>query len=171
MDTTFTHLHWPLPRPATLDMAKSHLHLPTGVSPSVPVHSSTLQLRMRDPMRHNLTPHLCHVAMADSVWAVPLSLAATDGISIDFSSSSYSDASLRTVRPPKPTKARECLERPHSDIPGSTVACTYPRLIAACHVLLRLSSRVIHQPASLHQFQFNFSLNLVLMIFNSLTIF
>ncbi len=83
-------------------MAKSHLHLPTGVSPSVPVHSSTLQLRMRDPMRHNLTPHLCHVAMADSVWAVPLSLAATDGISIDFSSSSYSDASLRTVRPPKP---------------------------------------------------------------------
>jgi len=36
--------------------------------------------------------------MADSVWAVPLSLAATDGISIDFSSSSYSDASLRTRR-------------------------------------------------------------------------
>ena len=27
---------------------------------------------------------------------------------------------------------------PHSDIPGSKVACTSPRLIAACHVLHRL---------------------------------
>ncbi len=42
-------------------------------------------------------------------------------------------------------------ERPHSEILGSTVACTYPRLIAACHVLHHLSSRVILQPASLHQ--------------------
>jgi hypothetical protein len=39
--------------------------------------------------------------MIDSVWAIPFSLAATHGISIDFFSSSYSDASLRTVRPPK----------------------------------------------------------------------
>ena len=39
--------------------------------------------------------------MTDSVWAIPFSLAATSGISIDFFSSSYSDASLRTVRPPK----------------------------------------------------------------------
>jgi hypothetical protein len=39
--------------------------------------------------------------MTDSVWAIPFSLAATDGISIDFFSSSYSDASIRTVRPPK----------------------------------------------------------------------
>ncbi len=68
---------------------------------------------------------------------------------VDFSSSSYSDASLRTVRPPK-RKARECKERPHSEIPGSTVACTYPGLIAACHVLHHLPSRVIPQPASLH---------------------
>ena len=49
----------------------------------------------------SVTPHLYHVTITDSVWAVPLSLAATNGISIDFSSSSYSDASLRTVRPPK----------------------------------------------------------------------
>ena len=68
---------------------------------------------------------------------------------VDFSSTSYSDASLRTVRPPK-RKARECKERPHSEILGSTVACTYPRLIAACHVLHHFSSRVIRQPASLH---------------------
>ena len=50
--------------------------------------------------RHS-TPHPCHVAVAGSVWALPFSLAATSGISIDFSSSSYSDASLRTVRPPR----------------------------------------------------------------------
>ena len=55
--------------------------------------------------RHS-TPHPYHVAVAGSVWALPFSLAATSGISIDFSSSSYSDASLRTVRPPQ-HKARE----------------------------------------------------------------
>ena len=52
-------------------------------------------------MRHNRTPHLYYVTITDSVWAAPLSLAATNGISIDFFSSSYSDASLRTVRSPK----------------------------------------------------------------------
>jgi hypothetical protein len=98
--------------------------------------------------RHS-TPHPYHVTITGSVWALPFSLAATSGISIDFSSSSYSDASLRTVRPPK-LKAREFKERPHSEIPGSTVACTYPGLIAACHVLHHLPSRVILQPASLH---------------------
>ena len=51
-------------------------------------------------MRYN-TPHLYYVTETDSVWALPFSLAATSGISIDFSSSSYSDASLRTVRSPK----------------------------------------------------------------------
>ena len=110
----------------------------------VPEHFSS-----ENGVQRHSTPHLYHVAVADSVWALPFSLAATSGISIDFSSSSYSDASLRTVRPPK-RKARECKERPHSDISGSTVACTYPELIAACLVLHHLSSRVIPQPASLH---------------------
>lgn len=98
----------------------------------VPEHFSS-----ENSIQRHSTPHPYHVTMAGSVWALPFSLAATSGISIDFSSSSYSDASLRTVRPPK-RKARECKERPHSEILGSTVACTYPRLIAACHVLLRL---------------------------------
>src|SRR5579884_1623368 len=129
-------------------MAESHSPSLTGVSPSLPAHSRALRLGEQHPVRHN-SPHLYHVTMTDSVWAIPFSLAATSGISIDFSSSSYSDASLRTVRPPK-RKARECKERPHSEILGSTVACTYPRLIAACHVLHHLSSRVILQPASLH---------------------
>ena len=151
MDATFTRSHWPLPRPVTLAMAESRSLTLTGVSPSAPARSRALQLGERHPVRHN-TPHLYHVAVADSVWALPFSLAATSGISIDFSSSSYSDASLRTVRPPK-RKARECKERPHSEIPGSTVACTSPGLIAACHVLHRLPSRVIPQPASLHYYR------------------
>jgi hypothetical protein len=50
-----------------------------------------------------------------------------------------------------PSVSMGVIERPHSEILGSTVACTYPRLIAACHVLHHLSSRVILQPASLHQ--------------------
>jgi hypothetical protein len=104
LETTFSHLHWPLPRPVTLDIAESHLHLLTGVSPSFPVRSSTLQLQKQDPIRHIRTPHLYHVTITDSVWATPLSLAATNGISIDFFSSSYSDASLRTVRSPKPKR-------------------------------------------------------------------
>ena len=153
MDATFTHSHWPLPRPVTLAMAESHSHSLTGVSPSKPARSRTLQLRERHPVRHS-TPHPYHVAVAGSVWALPFSLAATSGISIDFSSTSYSDASLRTVRLPK-RKAREFKERPHSEILGSTVACTYPRLIAACHVLRHLSSRVIPQPASLHYYRAN----------------
>lgn len=39
----------------------------------------------------------------------------------------------------------------HSDIPGSKVACAYPGLIAACHVLHLFSSLAIHLLASLHQ--------------------
>jgi hypothetical protein len=124
----------------------------TGVSPSMLTHSRALQLPKLHSIRYN-TPHLCYVTITDSVWALPISLAATNGISIDFFSSSYSDASLRTVHPPG-LKLGSMFERPHSEILGSTVACTYPKLIAACHVLLRLSSRVIHQPASLHQFNY-----------------
>jgi hypothetical protein len=37
---------------------------------------------------------------------------------------------------------------PHSDIPGSVPACGYPRLIAACHVLHRLSAPR-HPPCTL----------------------
>ena len=61
-----------------------------------------------------------------------------------------------------PSVSMGVIERPHSEILGSTVACTYPRLIAACHVLHHLSSRVILQPASLHQHSYQ-----ILMYFNS----
>jgi hypothetical protein len=37
---------------------------------------------------------------------------------------------------------------PHSEISGSTLICSYPELIAACHVLLRLSTPR-HPPSTL----------------------
>jgi hypothetical protein len=44
---------------------------------------------------------------------------------------------------------------PHSEIPGSTDACASPGLIAACHVLRRHPSQVIHHTASVHTDEYN----------------
>ena len=78
-----------------------------------------------------------------SVWPLPLSLATTRRISFDFSSSGYLDVSL-----PRVPRVRLCVQRtlrdsssrvfPHSDISGSTLICSSPKLFAACHVLRRL---------------------------------
>ena len=70
------------------------------------------------------------------VWAIPRSLAATKGISFDFFSSRYLDVSVPWVG------SFRCWDItpsgfPHSDIPGSKLACSSPRLNAACHVLHR----------------------------------
>ncbi len=57
------------------------------------------------------------------VWAVPISLAATDGIAFAFFSSGYLDVSVHQVRPytlciqVQVTRKRAGL--PHSEIPGS----------------------------------------------------
>ena len=42
---------------------------------------------------------------------------------------------------------------PHSDIHGSSAICAYPRLFAACHVLLRLSV-ARHSPCALFSLTF-----------------
>ena len=75
------------------------------------------------------------------VWPLPLSLAATNGISFDFSSSAYLDVSLRRV-----PLLHLCIQYrihgsspwgfPHSDIPGST----YLQLPEAYRSLSRPSS-------------------------------
>ncbi len=73
----------------------------------------------------------------------PRSLATTCGVSVDVLSSRYLDVSVPWVR-----LTRLCIHRaipsedgglPHSEIRGSKVARTSPQLIAACHVLHRLS--------------------------------
>jgi hypothetical protein len=77
------------------------------------------------------------------VWAVPISLAATFGISVI-----YFPPGTEMVHFPGLAHTRLCIQRAvtgvhpvgflHSDIPGSKPACGSPRLFAACHVLLRL---------------------------------
>ena len=78
-----------------------------------------------------------------AVWPLPISLAATFGISFDFSSSPYLDVSVRGV-----PFVNLCIQLtihdsspwwfPNSEICGSLDICSSPKLIAACHVLRRL---------------------------------
>ena len=78
------------------------------------------------------------------VWALPLSLAATGGITVVFSSSGYLDVSVHRV-PLHNLWIQLWIHGvcpcgfPHSDIRGSRDICSSPRLFAAYHVFLRLS--------------------------------
>src|SRR6202035_787418 len=75
--------------------------------------------------------------------AVPISLAATFGISVI-----YFPPGTEMVHFPGLTRTRLCIQRaviwfyqigfPHSDIPGSRPVCGFPGLFAAYHVLHRL---------------------------------
>ena len=77
------------------------------------------------------------------VWALPVSLAATSGITVVFSSSGYLDVSVHRV--PLHTlwigvwihEVCSC-GFPHSDISGSQDICSSPKLFAAYHVFHRL---------------------------------
>ena len=78
------------------------------------------------------------------VWALPISLAATLGIDVSFSSSGYLDVSVHRV--PLHTlwigvwihEVCSC-GFPHSEISGSMDICSSPKLFAAYHVFHRLS--------------------------------
>ena len=77
------------------------------------------------------------------VWALPVSLAATSGIDVSFSSSGYLDVSVHRV--PFLTlwigvriHAVCACGFPHSDIHGSRDICSSPWLFAAYHVFRRL---------------------------------
>ena len=78
-----------------------------------------------------------------TVWALPLSLAATDGIDVSFSSSGYLDVSVPRV-PHAWLWIHHTLTElfsagfPHSDISGSLDICSSPKLFAAYHVFHRL---------------------------------
>jgi hypothetical protein len=102
---------------------------PAG-SPSFRIGNSTLAVLQ--PRRVN-TP----------VWAVPISLAATFGISLI-----YFPPGTEMVHFPGFARTRLCIQRavtwfyqigfPHSEIPGSKPVCGSPGLIAAYRVLHRL---------------------------------
>ena len=104
-------------------------------------------LRLRFPTHSTTTSFLNAVHTPKifllSVWPSPLSLATTRGISVDFSSSRYLDVSVPGV--PHVTLWIHVTFHdsspwvfPHSEIRGSMLICSSPRLIAACHVLHRL---------------------------------
>ena len=78
------------------------------------------------------------IAETTSVWALPLSLAATLGITLVFSSSGYLDVSVHRVCLPYGILYLQYSGLPHSDTRGSYRMCQSPRIFAAYRVLLRL---------------------------------
>ena len=77
------------------------------------------------------------------VWALPISLAATFGITVVFSSSGYLDVSVHRVPFHSLWIGLWILEVfssrfPHSEISGSMDICSSPKLFAAYHVFHRL---------------------------------
>ena len=76
------------------------------------------------------------------VWAPPVPLAATPGITLVFFSSGYLDVSVRRV-PPRALSVHARVHEvcscglPHSDTCGSQGMCPSPQLFAACRVLPR----------------------------------
>ena len=85
------------------------------------------------------------------VWPLPRSLATTSGISVDVFSSPYLDVSVQAV-----PLIWLCIHHmipfggfPHSEISGSKLICSSPKLIAAYHVLHRLLMPR-HSPCALY---------------------
>ena len=106
----------------------------TGLSPSTVCLSKQFQFTLHR-MSRSYNPG---IAETTPVWAYPLSLATTHGITFVFSSSAYLDVSVQRVRFPCGMTCLQHAGLPHSDIRGSTLVCSSPRLFAAYHVLLRL---------------------------------
>ena len=66
-----------------------------GLSPAMAAHSSAF----RSPPDRSWRPYYPAAAATAAVWAPPLSLATTRGITVVFSSSAYLDVSVQRVRP------------------------------------------------------------------------
>ena len=96
-----------------------------------------------------------------SVWPLPLSLATTNRISVDFSSSPYLDVSVQEVPLIYLWIQYMIYELHsygllHSEICGSMFAYNSPQLIAVNHVLLRFPMPR-HPPCALFSFTICFS--------------
>ena len=106
------------------------------------------------PSTHMLTqiswPYNPDASVNAPVWAGPRSLATTCGITFVFSSWAYLDVSVRPVRHLACARFKGL---PHSEIRGSAPLCGSPRLIAALHVLRRLSMPR-HPPCALRNLVF-----------------
>ena len=124
-------------RPTQVPHTSSHMSL-TGLSPSVAL----------------LPSNFCYVSAStiaalqpqginSLVWAVPLPLAATQGIDFSFYSSRYLDVSVPSV--PFSFEIPSCEGGfPHSEILASMLVSSSTRLIAGNHVLHRFQCQGIH---------------------------
>ena len=135
----------------TQDTATSRPASRKGLSPA----KARLSSRFRSRLGYDnavLQPRDC-IATA-TVWALPRSLATTGGITFWFLFLEVLRcfSSLGWRHRPVPTAAvLQTAGLSHSEIPGSEVICTYPRLIAAYHVLHRLREPR-HPPCALSYF-------------------
>ena len=118
---------------------------------AVPCTSPTTQLcnspirRQANPLKPynpvTTTAAACHVA---TVWALPLSLATTQGVEVSFLSSGYLDVSVPQLASSHPMYSDASITAlPVMGFPirrsrGQRLVSTSPELIAAAHVLLRL---------------------------------
>ena len=122
----------------------------TGLSPStVPLSKG---LRSPPPCNGAVLQHRGGIATV-TVWALPRSLATTGGI-ISLFSLPRGTKMFQFPRFASRKGGIDGLQPPglsHSEIRGSTVICTYPRLIAAYHVLHRLNEPR-HPPCALSYF-------------------
>ena len=117
----------------------------------VPPYSRTFVLSTRTGLSPAMAPVSkgFHYQSDYHVQALPISLATTLGISVDFFSCSYLDVSVRRVR-----FAYLCIQYamtykagfPHSEICGSKCVCSLP---AAYRKLLRPSSPVIAKASTM----------------------
>ena len=105
----------------------------------VPPYSRTI----RSITRTGLSPTMAYLSrlfrfLHNGHWPGPRSLVTTNGVSVDVLSSGYLDISVRRVCFPMRDEPK-WLGFPHSEIRGSKLTRSSPQLIAACHVLHRLS--------------------------------
>ncbi len=83
--------------PGLLRIPATHTHAPlTGLSPSL----ASFPTLFSSPCMHLCRSYNPRRAVTPRVWAVPLSLAATPGITVVFSSCGYLDVSVPRVRLP-----------------------------------------------------------------------
>ena len=123
----------------TLDPAQPCQTSDTGLSPSSAGCPKAVLLSSLDLLMQSEPRDACITG-----WALPRSLAATDGIDVSFSSSGYLDVSvprvpLRTLWIHVRMTVVRTAGFPHSEISGSMDMCSSPKLFAAYHVFHRLS--------------------------------
>ena len=122
----------------TQDNTKPHQASFTGLSPSM-VQLSRCFYSLFVYYDVLLLPRT-YIAIC-AVWALPRSLATTGGIirlfSLPLGTKMFQFPRFASIHSAW-IAVLQTAGLSHSEIPGSKVICTYPRLIAACHVLHRL---------------------------------